>query len=147
MVKNLPAVQETWVQSLGRQDPLENEMTTHSTILAWRIPWADHRVTVSLHKMPMKNPFSDSNFHFLCLKWWLFTILLFLIFIWFWLCWVFLAVSGFPLATRSEGYSLVAVRELLTAVASLSQSTSSRVCGLSSCGTWTELPRSVWHRP
>ena len=39
MVKNLPAVQETWVQSLGCEDPLEKGMTTHSSILAWRIPW------------------------------------------------------------------------------------------------------------
>ena len=39
MVKNLPAVQETWVQSLGRKDPLEKGMTTHSSILAWRISW------------------------------------------------------------------------------------------------------------
>ena len=38
MVKNLPEMQETWVQSLGREDPLEKEMATHSSILAWRIP-------------------------------------------------------------------------------------------------------------
>ena len=38
MVKNLPAVQETWVRSLGWEDPLEKEMATHSSILAWRIP-------------------------------------------------------------------------------------------------------------
>ena len=38
MVKNLPAIQETWVQSLGQEDPLEKEMATHSSILAWRIP-------------------------------------------------------------------------------------------------------------
>ena len=38
MVKNLPAVQEIWVQSLGREDLLENEMATHSSILGWRIP-------------------------------------------------------------------------------------------------------------
>ena len=37
-VKNLPAMQETWVQFLGREDPLEKEMATHSSILAWRIP-------------------------------------------------------------------------------------------------------------
>ena len=37
-VKNLPAVQETWVQSLGWEDPLEKEMATHSSVLAWRIP-------------------------------------------------------------------------------------------------------------
>ena len=39
MVKNLPAVQETQVQSLGQEDPLEKGMVTHSRILAWRIPW------------------------------------------------------------------------------------------------------------
>ena len=38
-VKNLPAVQETWVQSLGQEDPLEKGMATHSSILAWKIPW------------------------------------------------------------------------------------------------------------
>ena len=38
VVKNPPAKQETWVQSLGREDPLEKEMATHSNILAWKIP-------------------------------------------------------------------------------------------------------------
>ena len=41
MVKNLAAVSETWVRSLGREDPLEEEMATHSSILAWRIPWTE----------------------------------------------------------------------------------------------------------
>ena len=41
MVKNLPAMQETWVQSLGWEDPLEEEMATHSSSLAWRIPWTE----------------------------------------------------------------------------------------------------------
>ena len=41
MVKNLPAMQETRVQSLSREDPLEKEMTTHPGILAWRIPWTE----------------------------------------------------------------------------------------------------------
>ena len=41
MVKNLPVIQETWVQSLGQEDPPEKEMTNHSSILAWRIPWID----------------------------------------------------------------------------------------------------------
>ena len=41
MVKNLSAIQETWVQSLGREDPLEKGMATHSSILAWRIPWTE----------------------------------------------------------------------------------------------------------
>ena len=41
MVKNLPAMSEAWVQSLGLEDPLEKRMATHSSILAWRIPWTD----------------------------------------------------------------------------------------------------------
>ena len=41
MVKNLPAVQETGVQSVGQEDPLEKGMATHSDILAWRIPWKE----------------------------------------------------------------------------------------------------------
>ena len=40
-VKNLPAAQETWVQSLGWEDPLEKEMATHSSILAWKISWTE----------------------------------------------------------------------------------------------------------
>ena len=39
MVKRQPTVRETWVQSLGWEDPLEKEMATHSSILAWKIPW------------------------------------------------------------------------------------------------------------
>ena len=41
MVKNLPAMQEIWVQSLGGEDPLEKGMATHSSILAWKIPWME----------------------------------------------------------------------------------------------------------
>ena len=40
-VKRLPAMWETWVQSLGREDPLEKEMATHSSTLAWKIPWME----------------------------------------------------------------------------------------------------------
>jgi len=40
-VKYLPAMQETWVQSLGWEDPLEKEMATHSSTLAWKIPWSE----------------------------------------------------------------------------------------------------------
>ena len=54
MIKNLPTMQDTWVRSLGRKDPLEKGMATHSGILAWRIPmdrgawWAPvHEVTKS----------------------------------------------------------------------------------------------------
>ena len=41
LVKNLPAMWETWVQSLGWEDPLEKGKVTHSSILAWRIPWRE----------------------------------------------------------------------------------------------------------
>ena len=41
MVKNLPAKQETWVQSLGQEDPLEKEIATHSSTPAWKIPWIE----------------------------------------------------------------------------------------------------------
>ena len=40
-LKHLPPMQETWVRSLGLEDPLEKEMATHSSILAWRIPWTE----------------------------------------------------------------------------------------------------------
>ena len=40
-LKHLPAMWETWVRSLGQEDPLEKEMASHSSILAWRIPWTE----------------------------------------------------------------------------------------------------------
>ena len=40
-VQSLPAMQETWVQSLGQEDPLEEEMANYSSIIAWRIPWTE----------------------------------------------------------------------------------------------------------
>ena len=52
MVKNLPATQETWVGSLGQEDPLEKGMATHSSILAWRVPWTEEpgRLQLQGHK-------------------------------------------------------------------------------------------------
>ena len=47
MVKNLPAMQKTWIQSLGQEDPLEKGMATHSSILAWRNPM--DRVDATVH--------------------------------------------------------------------------------------------------
>ena len=44
MVKRLPTMLETWVRSLGQEDPLEKEMATHSSILAWKIPWMEEPV-------------------------------------------------------------------------------------------------------
>ena len=40
-IKNLPAMQKTWVWFLGQEDPLEKEIATHSSVLAWRIPWTE----------------------------------------------------------------------------------------------------------
>ena len=40
-LKRLPTMRETWVQSLGREDPLDKEMATHSSTLAWKIPWTE----------------------------------------------------------------------------------------------------------
>ena len=49
MVKNLPAMQETRVQSLRREDPLEKGMATHSSILAWEIPWTEEPGGLQVH--------------------------------------------------------------------------------------------------
>ena len=49
MVKNLPAMQETQVRSLGWEDPLEKEMATHSYILAWKIPWTEEPGGAIIH--------------------------------------------------------------------------------------------------
>ena len=49
MIKRLPTVRETWVRSLGQEDPLEKEMATHSSTLAWKIPWTEERSR--LHSM------------------------------------------------------------------------------------------------
>ena len=61
MVENQPAMQETWVRSLGQENPLEKEMATHSSILAWRIPWTEE--PVGLHGVA-KSWTQLSNFHF-----------------------------------------------------------------------------------
>ena len=45
LVKNPPAIQETWIRSLGWEDPLEKGKATHSSILAWRIPWTVQSIT------------------------------------------------------------------------------------------------------
>ena len=49
MVKNLPAMQEAWVQSLGQEDFLEKGMATHFSILAWRIPWTEEAGFATVH--------------------------------------------------------------------------------------------------
>ena len=68
MVKSLPAVQETWVPSLDWEDPLEKEVATHSSVLAWRIPWTEepgagrgysswgHKESTQLTRLTIKDP-------------------------------------------------------------------------------------------
>ena len=53
LVNNLPATQETWVQSLGQEDPLEKEMATHSSTLAWKIAWMEE--PGRLHSMGLRS--------------------------------------------------------------------------------------------
>ena len=71
MVKNLPAMQETQVQSLDWEDPLEKEMATHSSVLAWRIPWTEepgrlvHGVAKSWAQRETELPWG-----FIVLLWW-----------------------------------------------------------------------------
>ena len=52
LVKNQPAIRETWVQSLGQENPLEKRMATHFSILAWRIPWTDEPGVLQSMKWP-----------------------------------------------------------------------------------------------
>ena len=65
-VKNLPVMQEPWVQSLSWEDPLEKEMATHSSILAWRIPWTED--SGGLQSMGSQGVGHNqvTNFHFHC---------------------------------------------------------------------------------
>ena len=51
MVKNLPAMHETWIQSLGWEDPLEKGMVTHSSTLAWRILWTEEPGGATVHRV------------------------------------------------------------------------------------------------
>ena len=61
-LKSLPAMWETWVQSLGQEDPLEKEMATHSSILAWRIPWMEE--LGGLQSMGCKESDTTERLHF-----------------------------------------------------------------------------------
>ena len=60
MVNRLPAMWETWVQSLGRKDPLEKEVATHSSTLAWKVPWME--VPGRLQSMGLKSRTQLSDF-------------------------------------------------------------------------------------
>ena len=62
VVKNLPTMQETWVQSLDQEDPLEKETATHSSILAWKIPWTEGAWRATVHGVA-KSRTRLSDFH------------------------------------------------------------------------------------
>ena len=64
-LKPLPVMQETWVRSLGPEDPLEKEMATHSSILAWRIPWMEEPGGLQSMESQSRTRLSDfTSFHF-----------------------------------------------------------------------------------
>ena len=63
MVKNLPAMQEILVPSLDWEDPLEERMATHSSILAWRIPWSEEPNKLWSMELQSRTWLSDQHFH------------------------------------------------------------------------------------
>ena len=70
IVKNLPAMQETQVWSLGKEDPLEKGMTTHSSILAWRIPWTEEPCGLqSLGSQRVRHDWKTNTF---TVSWWIY---------------------------------------------------------------------------
>ena len=96
VVKNSPAMRETWVQSRCWKDPLEKETATHSSILAWRTPWTIYGVTKSrtwlndFHSLHNWTHLIESNRSMLKPISYFFLIL-FILFFYLWLCWVFMA--------------------------------------------------------
>ena len=60
-LKCLPAMQETWVRSMGREDPLEKEMVTHSSILAWRSPWTERLQSTGSQSRTRPSDFTSLN--------------------------------------------------------------------------------------
>ena len=67
-LKRLPAMQETWVRSLGREDPLDKEMATHSNILAWRIPWMEELGGLQSTGCKESDATEQLHFHFYFLR-------------------------------------------------------------------------------
>ena len=69
-LKRLPAMWETWVPSLGREDPLEKETATHSRILAWRIPWTEELCGLQSTSGKESDTTEQLHFHFLEIEKW-----------------------------------------------------------------------------
>ena len=70
MLKTLPAVQETWVRSLSWEDPLEKGMATHSSILAWRIPWTEKPGRLQSMELQRVRQDSATNICAYAADWW-----------------------------------------------------------------------------
>ena len=68
MVKRLPAMRKTWVQSLGQEDSLEKEMATHSSTLVWKIPWTEKPGRLQSMGSQSRTQLSDFTFTFITLK-------------------------------------------------------------------------------
>ena len=66
MVKRLPAVRETWARSLGWEDPLEREMATYSSTLAWKVPWTEEPGRLQSVGSQSRTRLSDFSFSFQC---------------------------------------------------------------------------------
>ena len=66
LVKNPPAKQETWIRSLGQEDPLKKGMATHSSIFAWEIPWTEEPGGLQSMGSQSQAWLSDEHFHFCC---------------------------------------------------------------------------------
>ena len=113
---------KTRVQSLGWEDPLEKEMATYSSTLAWKIPWTEQRDRLQfmgLQRVGHDRATSLTHSH-----------------------WVFAATRGLSLAVVSSGYSLVVTLRLLFVAPS--PGADSGTHGLSSCGTWVWLLHGMW---
>ena len=68
MIKNPPAMLQTWVQSLSQEDPLEEGMATHSSILVWRIPWTEEPGGLqSMGLQKVRHDWATDTFNFKCL--------------------------------------------------------------------------------
>ena len=122
MVKSLPAMQETQVQSLGWEDPLEKGMATHSSILAWRIPWTEEpcrpqskesNTTEQLTMIPTVGGYKSLSLAFLLFS---FLLVLYLFFM------GFVGRGAFRLSSEEEGPHVIATfLDVLEALAQVSR--------------------------
>ena len=107
-VKNPPATQETWVWSLGQEDPMEKEIATHSSILAWRTPWTEEPVRVqSMGSQRVRHEWARTSLNLLSVAFMLcfLFILLLVLFLSPTLCFKFGCSFHFPLCSPLPRFS------------------------------------------